>query len=75
MVTLDRMNLRILDHLQEDARLQYTTLARRLDRAESTVRDRIDRLEGGRPIQRYTCVLDHDMLGLRAKALVRASVP
>lgn len=73
--TLDRMNLEILELLQEDARRTYVDVADQMDRAESTVRDRIQRLEEFGIIQRYTAVLDTRKLGLNGRALVRASVP
>lgn len=75
MVTLDRMYLQILDALQQDARTNYTTIADELDRAESTVRDRIRRLEEAGFVDRYTAVVDDEVLGLDGKAQVRASVP
>lgn len=72
---LDRMNLEILELLQEDGRRTYTDIADEMNRAESTVRDRISRLEEFGFIQRYTVVLDHRKLGLTGRALVRARVP
>lgn len=74
-LTLDRMNLEILELLQEDGRRTYVDVAEEMDRAESTVRDRIQRLEDFGLIQRYTAVLDHRKLGLSGQALVRARVP
>lgn len=75
MVTLDSMYLQILDALQEDARTNYTTIAAELDRAESTVRDRIRRLEKAGFVDRYTAIVDDEAVSLDGKALVRASVP
>lgn len=74
-VTIDRMNLRILELLQEDARRTYVDIAEDMDRAESTVRDRIQRLEEFGYIQRYTTLLDTRALGMTGSALVRARVP
>lgn len=74
-LTLDRMNLEILELLQEDGRRSYVDVAEEMDRAESTVRDRIQRLEDFGVIQRYTAVLDPQKLGLNGRAVVHARVP
>lgn len=72
---LDPMNLEILELLQEDGRRTYSDIAEEMDRAESTIRDRVQRLEEMGFVQRYTAVLDPRKLGLSGRALVRARVP
>lgn len=73
MVQLDGTNLRLLELLQEDARTSIIDLARSVDRAESTVRERIAALERDGVVKGYRALLDAEKLGFRARAHVRAA--
>lgn len=70
---MDHTNRRILDLLQEDARISYADLGRKLGRAESTIRERVAALERRGVIRGYRARVDPALLGLGARAFVRAS--
>lgn len=72
MPKLDRVNLRLIDLLQEDARHSYVDLADAIDRAESTVRERVARLEEDGVLAGYGAEVDHRRVGLPVEATVRA---
>ena len=64
-LALDRVDLRILEALQEDARHTYTDIGKRLGMAHSTVYDRIKRLERYGVIRKYTTIIDAERAGAR----------
>jgi DNA-binding Lrp family transcriptional regulator len=72
MVHLDNTNLRLVELLQAEARTSVIDLARAVDRAESTVRERIAGLERDGVLRGYRALVDPEKLGLRARAVVRA---
>jgi Lrp/AsnC family transcriptional regulator, leucine-responsive regulatory protein len=72
MAQLDGTNLRLLDLLQKDARTSIIDLARAVDRAESTVRERIAAMERDGVLRGYRALVDPERLGYRARAVVRA---
>lgn len=71
---IDETYLRILDVLQREARIPFTELADRVDRAESTVRDRVGALEHAGVLQGYRAVVDLREIGYGARGRVRADV-
>lgn len=72
MPRLDRVNLRLLDLLQTDARHTFVDLADELDRAESTIRERVARLEEDDVLKGYRARIDMPQVGLPVHALVHA---
>lgn len=74
MVTIDNMNQRILALLEEDGRRTYSEIASILKRSESTVRDRIRRMEQRGVIRGYTTIIDKKFLGYSVEALVLCNV-
>jgi len=72
MVLLDRTNLNLLDLLQKDARTSIIDLSRSVNRAESTVRERITALEREGILKGYRALVDSEKLGFHAQALLRA---
>ncbi|MEM1539735.1 MAG: Lrp/AsnC family transcriptional regulator [Candidatus Bathyarchaeia archaeon] len=64
--TLDQIDLKILEALQEDARQTYTTIGRRLGIAHSTVYDRIKRMEEYGIIKKYTALIDSEKAGAKS---------
>jgi DNA-binding Lrp family transcriptional regulator len=72
MVQLDSTNLRLLEMLQSDARTSIIDLARSVERAESTVRERIASMERDGVLKGYKALVDPEKLGFRARALIRA---
>jgi len=64
-VTLDDVDLRILQALQEDSRQTYTALGERFGVTHSTVYDRIKRMEEQGVIRKYTALIDNELIGMR----------
>jgi len=64
-VVLDGLDWKILGVLQENARLSYTEIGRRLRVAHSTVYDRLRKLERFGVIKKYTVLLDLNRLGVK----------
>jgi Lrp/AsnC family transcriptional regulator, leucine-responsive regulatory protein len=71
-MTLDRINARLLEILQKDARTSVSELARVLQRAESTTRERLALLEKRGFITGYQAVIDPVKVGYRIQAIIRA---
>lgn len=62
METLDKTDIRILQTLQENARLTTKELAARVNLSTTPVFERLRRLERGGYIRKYVAVLDAGML-------------
>jgi DNA-binding Lrp family transcriptional regulator len=63
--TLDPIDIKILELLQEDARQTYTELGKRLGIAHSTVYDRVKRMENYGIIKKYTALVDVEKAGAK----------
>ncbi len=72
---LDKMNTRIVNLLQRNAKLTVADIAREIHRAESTVRERIYAMERAGIIQGYSAIVDKSALGYNAEALVFCNIP
>ncbi len=70
---VDNINKEILYLLQEDARLTYKEIAKKLKRSETTIRDRIKAMEEAGIIQGYTALIDKTVLGLNFFAMILAN--
>lgn len=75
MKRVDKINVRILNLLQRDAKMATAEIARRLNRAESTVRERIYTMERAGIIHGYCAVVDKRALGYESEALVFCNIP
>lgn len=64
-VALDDLDLRILNLLQENAKLTYTEIGSKLDVAHSTVYDRIQLMEEHGVIKKYKVVIDLEKAGVQ----------
>ena len=64
-VTLDVIDLKILEALQEDARQTYTAIGKSLGIAHSTVYDRIKRMERHKIIKKYTAIINAEKAGAK----------
>ncbi|HHE72791.1 MAG TPA: Lrp/AsnC family transcriptional regulator [Chloroflexi bacterium] len=73
MRSLDDLDLAILAELERDGRIAVSELARRLGYPNSTIRDRIRKLEEEGVILRYTAVIDPRKLGLGIKAVIKVT--
>ncbi len=73
--TLDKINLAILNELQQDARLSYSELGRRVGLSTPAVTERVRRLEDAGIISGYGVRIDPASLGYGITALIELSVP
>ncbi len=71
---MDSMNRRILNILQRDARATTAMIARKLKRSESTIRERIRRMEARGIIRGYYACVDKRALGYRSEAFVFCNI-
>ena len=72
-VLLDEISRNLLSALQEDARLSYAELGRRVGLSPAATAERLRRLEEGGIITGYRVELDRAALGLPILAIVRLS--
>jgi Lrp/AsnC family transcriptional regulator, leucine-responsive regulatory protein len=75
MGSLDSTDWRILEALQDNARLSYAELARAVAMSPSAVTERVRRLEESGVIAGYTAVVNPERVGLGIGALVRLRYP
>ena len=72
---MDAMDWALLRELQDDARLSYSELSRRVHLSPPAVAERVRRLEEAGVITGYTAEVDPERLGLGITALVRLRYP
>ena len=70
---MDQLDFRILMHLQEDGRRPFTEIAKTLNIAEGTVRNRVNRLVADKTLQ-IIGLVDPHRVGLDTPALVHVAV-
>jgi len=70
MENLDDIDIRILNLLQEDSRLSYNKIARKLRLSVGTVFNHIKNMQKKGVLQGYTVILDWTKLGFNLTALV-----
>ena len=73
--SMDDLDWRLLEALQDDGRASYADLGRRVGLSPSAVTERVRRLEESGVIMGYRCVVDPEKLGLSIMALVRLRYP
>ncbi|MFH1591130.1 MAG: Lrp/AsnC family transcriptional regulator [archaeon] len=66
----DELDHAILNALEEDSRLSYREIAKRLKKSPVTIINRIRAMEDAGIIKKYTVMLDHDQLGFDITALI-----
>ena len=71
---IDKMNKKILNILQRNGRMTYKEVAKKIDRAQSTVRDRIGIMEEDGVIKGYTVVINKKKAGLDCYAIIQCKV-
>jgi DNA-binding Lrp family transcriptional regulator len=69
-MAIDSLDIQILQALQEAARAKNVELARKLGVAQSTIMERIRRLEDQGVIHSYRAVIDAEKLGLGVQAFI-----
>ena len=72
-VLLDEIGTNLLSALQEDARLSYAELGRRVGLSPAATAERLRRLEEAGIITGYRVEIDREVLGLPIMAIVRLS--
>jgi Lrp/AsnC family leucine-responsive transcriptional regulator len=72
-VLLDEIGRNLLSALQEDARLSYAELGRRIGLSPAATAERLRRLEEAGIITGYRVEIDREALGLPVLAIVRMS--
>lgn len=72
---IDILNKKILQLLQKDGRITYKDITKEMDRAESTVRERIGFMEEQGIIEGYTSIINKPRVGLNCSAIIYAKVP
>lgn len=71
---IDRIDLRLLEHLQRDAKRSHAALGEEVHLSPSQVSRRIARLEEAGLLKGYMALLDPDMLGLDVEAFSSVSL-
>ena len=72
---LDEIDWQILEELQQDARLSFSEIARRVNLSQPTVAERVRRLEETGVITGYHACIDTNCIGLPVMAYIRLTVP
>ncbi len=70
LIDLDESDLKILKELQNDGRMNYAEISRRIGIPSSTVYDKITRLVNKGVIKKFTVTLDREKVGFPVSALI-----
>lgn len=71
---IDKIDLKILQILEEDSSVPYTEIARRLKLNESTVRKRVAALKQMGIIRKFTVIIEPTRIGLNTVAIIGIDV-
>ncbi|MBS3177005.1 Lrp/AsnC family transcriptional regulator [Candidatus Woesearchaeota archaeon] len=71
---LDELDLKILEQLNNDGRMSYREIGRKLRIALGTVASRVKALEQKGIIKGYSVILDHEQLGYDFNAIIEIFV-
>lgn len=71
---VDAVDKQLLDILQENARLSFADLGRKIDLSPSAVRERVQKLEDIGIIKKYDIQIDHKKLGFELEAFILLKV-
>lgn len=74
MSETDPLDLKIIKALENDGRVSFMDLARKLKMNESTIRKRVLALQRKGIIRRFTIELDPEKIGLKTRAMVGVDV-
>ncbi len=69
-MSLDRLDLRIIRSLSQNARKPYSTIAKELEVSDATVRKRVNRLVEEGIIKQFNLLLDYHRIGRIVKAFI-----
>ncbi len=70
----DDLDPKILQLLQKDGKLTYEQIGEKLNRSQSTIRDRIKKMEEDRTILGYSAIVDQERIGIGVDAYVSADI-
>ena len=73
-MTIDIIDAKILEVLQENARISYSELSKKINLSLSAVSDRLKKLEAGGIISQYTAILDPVSLDRELQAYMMINV-
>lgn len=71
---LDRIDIKMLEELQIDARISYNELARRVGLSPSPCHRRMARIEAAGLVRGHVTLLDHNAMGLELTAFVEVAL-
>ncbi|MGC8998296.1 MAG: AsnC family transcriptional regulator [Candidatus Bathyarchaeia archaeon] len=71
---MDELDLKILKLLEEDGRIAFMDIAKKLRLSESTIRKRVQALKENGVIKRFTVEIDPAKIGLNTVAIVGIDV-
>ena len=74
-VKLDKIDWKILKELENDARVSYAELARRVNLSAPAVTERVQKLEDAKVICGYKTIINPASLGLSIMAIIQMSLP
>lgn len=74
MIDIDRIDIRILERLQRDAKLSHAALGELVHLSPSQVSRRVARLEEAGLVRGYMALLDPEILGLDVEAFTSVSL-
>ncbi len=74
IMTLDTIDVKILEVLQQNARVSVSELSKRVNLSLSAVSERLKKLEGSGVIAQYTTILDPVAMNKQASALMMVSL-
>jgi Lrp/AsnC family transcriptional regulator for asnA, asnC and gidA len=69
-MSIDRLDLRIIRSLSQNARKPYSAIARELEISDGTVRKRVNRLMEEGIIKQFNLLLDYHRIGRIVKAFI-----
>ncbi|MEM3627010.1 MAG: Lrp/AsnC family transcriptional regulator [Candidatus Bathyarchaeia archaeon] len=70
MITLDDVDMQILEMLEEDARRSFIKIAKKLGVSEATIRKRVLKMQRDGVIKKFTIKVDPEKLGIGTVAIV-----
>jgi Transcriptional regulators len=69
-IALDDLDKKILQALQQNGRISFADLGRKLDTAEATIRFRVKRLEDNKVVTRFAAIVDPSKVGLEVSGAI-----
>jgi len=74
VMSLDILDMKIIQHLTDDAKTTYREMAEDTGVSEATIKNRIDRLIETGVIKKFTVMLDYHKLGRAIKSFIGLKV-